>query len=75
MRRVLAWQPYLLNHPQIIDAWMTAREQCIVTVGKQTMKPQAINDFCTIIQKAVWHLGGVKTINENQQRLNEIAIE
>ena len=71
----LGMAPYLLNHPQIIDAWMTAREKCIVAVGKQTMKPQAIKDFHTIIQKAIWHLGSVKTIDENQQRLNEISIE
>jgi hypothetical protein len=69
----LGMAPYLINHPCIVDQWMTAREKALGLVLQSKTEKNKLAPLSVLLQKAVCHLGQVITINEAQKNLNAIA--
>lgn len=71
----LGMAPYLINHPCIVDQWMTTREKALASVLTCTPELSVQLPLQNLLRKAVSHLQQVVTINEQQQQLNHIAVE
>ncbi|WP_215405490.1 hypothetical protein [Vibrio gigantis] len=71
----LGMAPYLINHPSIVDQWMTTREHALADVLANPTDAALIEPLRTLVKKAVCHLEQVVTINENQQELNKAAVD
>lgn len=71
----LGMAPYLINHPCIVDQWMTSRERAIANVLAMPCEPNELEQpLKALLKKAQRHLGQVITINEHQDQLNHQAI-
>ncbi|MGF1754871.1 hypothetical protein L4C33_14905 [Vibrio makurazakiensis] len=70
----LGMAPYLINHPSIVDQWMTTRETALAAVLACDTEVAKLAPLQTLIQKGVLHLQQVITINETQKELNAIAV-
>ncbi|MCG9649391.1 hypothetical protein L1D24_12520 [Vibrio brasiliensis] len=70
----LGMAPYLINHPCIVDQWMTAREQAIAEVLAQPCDQSQQQPLQALLRQAERHLQQVITINEHQDQLNHQAI-
>ncbi len=71
----LGMAPYLINHPCIVDQWMTSRERAIAQVLAMPCEIQQEAPLTALLAKAQRHLEQVITINEHQNQLNHKAIE
>ena len=71
----LGMAPYLINHPCIVDQWMTSRERAIAQVLSMPCEIQQEAPLTALLAKARRHLEQVITINEHQDQLNHKAIE
>ncbi|MDF5512348.1 hypothetical protein P3696_24520, partial [Vibrio parahaemolyticus] len=70
----LGMAPYLINHPCIVDQWMTSRERAVARVFAMPCEASFHAPLQGLLQKAQRHLEQVITINEHQDRLNHQAI-
>lgn len=70
----LGMAPYLINHPCIVDQWMTSRERAVARVFAMPCEASLYAPLQGLLQKAQRHLEQVITINEHQDRLNHLAI-
>ncbi|SUD90733.1 hypothetical protein [Psychrobacter phenylpyruvicus] len=70
----LGMAPYLINHPSIVDQWLTAREHALATVLDERIEASKLILLQGYLRRAVQHLQQVVTINEAQQQKNEIAV-
>lgn len=71
----LGMAPYLINHPCIVDQWMTSRERAIANVLAMPCEPNELEQpLKALLKKAQRHLEQVITINEHQDQLNHQAI-
>lgn len=71
----LGMAPYLINHPCIVDQWMTSRERAIANVLAMPCEPTELEQpLKALLKKAQRHLEQVITINEHQDQLNHQAI-
>ncbi|MDC5838815.1 hypothetical protein OPW33_05675 [Vibrio europaeus] len=70
----LGMAPYLINHPCIVDQWMTSRERAIGQVLALPCDSQMHEQLRDLLVKAKHHLEQVITINEQQDSLNQLAI-
>lgn len=70
----LGMAPYLINHPCIVDQWMTSRERAITRVFAEPCEASFYEPLQALLQKAQRHLEQVVTINEHQDNLNQQAI-
>ncbi|RSD30444.1 hypothetical protein [Vibrio pectenicida] len=66
----LGMAPYLVNHPCIVDQWMTAREKAISRVLSMRCDIGSQPRFCKLLDQAVKHLKQAKTINSGQAASN-----
>ncbi|MDK9738208.1 hypothetical protein KI655_12960 [Vibrio sp. D404a] len=71
----LGMAPYLINHPCIVDQWMTTREQALAQVLALSTDPQLVKPLANLLNKGVLHLQQVITINQHQDCLNRVAID
>lgn len=71
----LGMAPYLINHPCIVDQWMTSREGAVASVLAMSCEAKQGQALQTLLAKAQRHLEQVITINEHQDQLNHQAIE
>ncbi|NAW56306.1 MULTISPECIES: hypothetical protein [unclassified Vibrio] len=72
----LGMAPYLINHPCVVDQWMTSRERAIANVLVQPCDAVALEiPLQTLLSKAQRHLEQVVTINTHQDKLNHQAKE
>lgn len=71
----LGMAPYLINHPCIVDQWMTTREHALADVLAQPVSEDKISPLEQLLNKAICHLEQVITINDHQQGLNQQAVE
>ncbi|OOE36594.1 hypothetical protein BZG04_05945 [Salinivibrio kushneri] len=71
----LGMAPYLINHPCIVDQWMTSRERAIARVFAMPPEASLYAPLQGLLKKALCHLEEVTTINEYQDKLNHQAIE
>ncbi|MGR5078603.1 hypothetical protein [Photobacterium swingsii] len=69
----LGMAPYLINHPCIVDQWMTTREAALAEVLACPTELAKYAYLQALLQKAILHLTQVVTINEHQQLLNNVA--
>ncbi|KAB0289138.1 hypothetical protein F2P58_08600 [Vibrio fortis] len=70
----LGMAPYLINHPCIVDQWMTTREHALADVLAQSVSQEKLYLLEQLINKAICHLEQVITINDHQQGLNLQAV-
>ncbi|EEX93536.1 hypothetical protein VIOR3934_13467 [Vibrio orientalis CIP 102891 = ATCC 33934] len=70
----LGMAPYLINHPCIVDQWMTSRERAVADVLVMPCDSQFEQPLSALLAKAKHHLEQVITINEHQDHLNHQAI-
>ncbi|OAJ93267.1 hypothetical protein [Vibrio bivalvicida] len=70
----LGMAPYLINHPCIVDQWMTSRERAIGQVLALPCDSQMHDQLRDLLVKAKRHLEQVITINEQQDSLNQLAV-
>ncbi|WP_216599502.1 hypothetical protein [Vibrio sp. 03-59-1] len=71
----LGMAPYLINHPSIVDQWMTTRETALASVLESKTDSNKSSELQALIQKGILHLKQVITINETQQKLNATAVD
>lgn len=70
----LGMAPYLINHPCIVDQWLSTREQALATVLEERIEIDKLTSLSAFVERAVRHLQQVVTINERQQQKNETAV-
>ncbi|MDA0128050.1 hypothetical protein OH458_08160 [Vibrio sp. MarTm2] len=70
----LGMAPYLINHPCIVDQWMTSRERAVAEVLAMPCDMQFEQPLSALLVKAMHHLEQVTTINEHQDHLNQQAL-
>ncbi|WP_104401232.1 hypothetical protein [Vibrio penaeicida] len=71
----LGMAPYLINHPCIVDQWLTTREAALAEVLCQSPDDQSRLRLVTLLNKAIRHFDQVVTIDEPQKQLNAAAVQ
>ncbi|MGR5061323.1 hypothetical protein [Photobacterium sp. DNB22_13_2] len=71
----LGMAPYLINHPCIVDQWMTTREEALAEILSQPFDETKVIVLCQLLAKAKTHLSQVVTSDEHQRELNKLAVE
>lgn len=69
----LGMAPYLINHPSIVDQWLSTREAALAVIQQNAVTDETIARLQVLLRKAITHLTQVVTINTNQQRYNLTA--
>lgn len=63
----LGMAPFLINHPALLDAWITARETALARVRSQVKaKPEAVALFQDLLDRAAINAEGWLTESEHQ---------
>ncbi len=74
----LGMAPYLINHPCVVDQWLSTREAALQAVLTCNIDPKTdnskIQQFSTLINRAIQHFSEVVTINEPQILLNNTVV-
>ncbi|NRD73197.1 hypothetical protein HQQ94_08065 [Shewanella sp. VB17] len=70
----LGMAPYLINHPRIVDQWMSQREQAIGLISQKKAVQTDISSVFNLLQRARIHLQQVLTIDGDQQARNYQAV-
>ncbi|KXO13374.1 hypothetical protein AKG98_3607 [Moritella sp. JT01] len=70
----LGMAPYLINHPCVVDKWLSSRESALTAVLNSSVTGNKREPLQRLLQKALCHLDQIITINEQQQDLNTTAI-
>lgn len=71
----LGMAPYLINHPCVVDQWLTARERALQAVLVCELAPKKVAQFIGLICRAIQHFSQVVTINEPQVILNQTVVD
>ena len=75
----LGMAPYLINHPCVVDQWLSTREGAIQAVLVCDIEPKSdnskIQQFSTLMNRAIQHFSEVVTINEPQILLNSTVVK
>ncbi|WP_299002236.1 hypothetical protein [uncultured Shewanella sp.] len=66
----LGMVPYLINHPKVIDQWLSQRENAIAHVTSQPITAQKKKALAQLLNRAAVHLQQVKTIDPHQDDKN-----
>lgn len=73
----LGMAPYLINHPCVVDQWLSTREaalQAVLVCNIDAGDNNKIVQFSTLISRAIQHFSEVVTINEPQILLNSTVV-
>ncbi|WP_198552861.1 hypothetical protein [Psychromonas sp. Urea-02u-13] len=70
----LGMAPYLINHPCVVDQWMTTREKALAAVLECATESAKLVPLQFFLQKAIKHLEQVMTINDVQKECNALAV-
>jgi hypothetical protein len=70
----LGMAPYLINHPRIVDQWLSQREKVIGLISQKEAQEADSRLLLNLLQRARTHLEQVVTIDEFQQQLNYQAV-
>ncbi|WP_233353439.1 hypothetical protein [Photobacterium chitinilyticum] len=70
----LGMAPYLINHPRIVDQWLSEREKAIAAISNKTITPSGCDTITPLLQRACLHLQQVVTIDAHQRALNHRAV-
>lgn len=71
----LGMAPYLLNHPCIVDQWLTTREEALQSVLVCAIEPEKVAYLNRLLTRAIQHFHEVVTINEQQVELNATVVK
>lgn len=67
----LGMAPYLINHPCIVDQWLTTREEALQATLVCDIEVKKVEYFASLLKRAIQHFTEIVTINEQQIALNE----
>ena len=70
----LGMAPYLINHPCVVDQWLTTREEALQTTLVCQIEPKESAHFASLIKRAIQHFSEIVTINEQQIKRNETVV-
>ncbi len=62
----LGMAPFLINHPQLVEQWISTRETALAQVLAQTAEPSRLARFQTLLARARLHLS--QTLTEDQRQ-------
>jgi len=69
----LGMAPFLVNHPQLLNAWIMARETALARVRAEgSVAPDRIARFCDLLDRAIGHAGQWNT--DDTRQAERIAI-
>lgn len=71
----LGMAPYLINHPCVVDQWLSVREDALQAVLVCKIEPKKVQQFATLMSRAIQHFSEVVTINEPQIILNNTVVD
>ncbi len=71
----LGMAPYLINHPCIVDQWLTTREQALQATLVNEINSKKAAYFSSLLSRAIQHFFEIVTINEQQVVLNEVVVK
>ena len=71
----LGMAPYLINHPRVVDRWLTQRERALSAARAQPPSAAARQRLADLMARAAAHLAGVATVNDRQRALNQTAAQ
>ncbi len=70
----LGMAPYLINHPCIVDQWLTTREEALQSVLVCMIEPTKVAYLNRLLTRAIQHFYEIVTINEQQIKLNDTVV-
>lgn len=70
----LGMAPYLINHPCVVDQWLTTREEALQATLVCQIEPKKSAHFARLIKRAIQHFNEIVTINEQQVKRNETVV-
>ena len=70
----LGMAPYLLNHPCIVDQWLTTREEALQAILICAIEPEKVAYLDRLLTRAIQHFYEIVTINEQQVKLNQAVV-
>ncbi|MFT5809070.1 MAG: hypothetical protein ACI9LG_003401, partial [Moritella dasanensis] len=70
----LGMAPYLINHPCVVDKWLSSRESALTAVLNTAVTINKLEPLQHLLQKGLCHLDQIITINAHQDGLNTTAI-
>ena len=71
----LGMAPFLVNHPQLIDQWIHAREQALAIAKSQTPNESARDRLLVLCQRAKQFFLETNVEDADQQGRNQIVVE
>ncbi|ASG67260.1 hypothetical protein fh0823_25480 [Francisella halioticida] len=71
----LGMAPYLINHPCVIDQWLSERELALTLISNLDITIERKNKVISLIRKALQYLSEVVTIDEQQNNINAQAVK
>ena len=71
----LGMAPYLINHPCVVDQWLSTREGALQAVLVCNIEPKKVAIFTNLMSRAIQHFSEVVTINEPQVLLNSTVVD
>lgn len=69
----LGMAPYLINHPCVVDQWLSSREAALSSVLSNQVSADKIEPLQSLLARAIYHLKQVVTIDGNQKSYNQTA--
>lgn len=70
----LGMAPYLINHPCVVDQWLTTREEAVQATLVCDIEAQKAAYFSSLLARAIQHFTEIVTINEQQATLNATVV-
>ncbi|WP_114785511.1 hypothetical protein [Vibrio tetraodonis] len=70
----LGMAPYLINHPCVVDQWMTSREKALSRTLSRSPDKNVRGRFYQLIERASQHFKQIRTINTAQESANHQTI-
>ena len=71
----LGMAPYLINHPCIVDQWLSIREQALQATLINEINAEKSTYFSSLLTRAIQHFTEIVTINEQQVLSNEAVVK
>ena len=71
----LGMAPYLINHPRVVDCWLTQRERALSVARAQPPSSSTRQRLADLMARAANHLAGVATADDHQRALNQTAAQ
>ena len=63
----LGMAPYLINHPCVVDQWLTTREEALQVTLICQIEPKKTVYFASLIKRAIQHFSEIVTINQSRK--------